>query len=389
MRRREQQQLIEMAVRALQVREIRWALLILVLVVVGVWLLAGRPAFWQPAPVPAPPSAEDSWPDVSPLGTPVSDPGSGQYLFCFWNVENLFDDRDDGRQTKADKPYDQWFAYDHAALRQKLENLCTVLLPLNEGKGPDILAVAEIESARAVELLRRALNQRLKDSNLHYRHLVFVDTSGGRNIAPAVLTRLPVHPSTARLLDKKLRILEVRVEAAGQPLTLLASHWTSRLSDRTGERRAVYADQLYRRVQQLSRSDPQIDLLVCGDFNDNPDDPSVVDHLRATADRDAVIPNRTDPLLFNVFAKLGQQGQGSHYYSGRPYLFDQICVSAGMLDARGWSCDPTTATIVKQMATRQGRPDRFGNENDKRPLSARGASDHFPVTLQLQVVDMP
>jgi hypothetical protein len=23
--------------------------------------------------------------------------GPGQYVFCFWNVENLFDDRDDGR----------------------------------------------------------------------------------------------------------------------------------------------------------------------------------------------------------------------------------------------------------------------------------------------------
>src|SRR5271156_1778147 len=99
-------------------------------------------------------------------------PGTGDgYLFCFWNVENLFDDRDNGH-TGADREYDRWFARDPAALQLKLDHLSAALIGLNGGRGPDILAVAEVESLRAAELLRDALNRRLADESLHYQHLL-------------------------------------------------------------------------------------------------------------------------------------------------------------------------------------------------------------------------
>jgi hypothetical protein len=33
----------------------------------------------------------------------------------------------------------------------------------------------------------------------------------------------------------------------------------------------------------------------------------------------------------------------------------------------------------------RGRPDRFGGPSDRRPWKNRGASDHFPVTVELRV----
>jgi endonuclease/exonuclease/phosphatase family metal-dependent hydrolase len=308
----------------------------------------------------------------------------GEYLFCFWNVENLFDDRDDGRTAKGDAEYDRYFANNPEALKQKLSNLCDVILGLNGGRGPDILAVAEIESERAAELLRQALNARLSDPALHYGNLVYEHSSGGRNIAPAILTRLGVEADRTRLLERNLRILEAHLTAAGKPLVVLASHWTSRISDKTGKRRAVYADKLYGRYRQMQTANPAVDLLICGDFNDNPDDPSVLEHLHASGDLEAVRAG-DGRLLFNLFAGPWQQGAASHYYGTKPYLFDQVVVSPGMLDDEGWSVDVSSAKVIPEMATRQGRPNRFGGENDKRPLSARGASDHFPVTVRLRV----
>jgi hypothetical protein len=38
--------------------------------------------------------------------------GAGNYLFCFWNVENLFDDQDDDRKSRGDTEFDNWFARD-------------------------------------------------------------------------------------------------------------------------------------------------------------------------------------------------------------------------------------------------------------------------------------
>src|SRR5262249_54001966 len=153
----------------------------------------------------SPPSAE---------GVPA---GEKSYLFCFWNVENFFDDKVDGWRH-PDKEYDEWFARDKKALDQKLENLCKVLLSLNDGKGPDILAVAEAESERAAELLREALNKRLRDRDLHYPQVVMKNPRGARHIATAIITRLKVQRDKTRLLGTRQRMLEAHLEANGHEL---------------------------------------------------------------------------------------------------------------------------------------------------------------------------
>jgi endonuclease/exonuclease/phosphatase family metal-dependent hydrolase len=320
--------------------------------------------------------------------TPGSGGGPGTYLLCSWNVENFFDDRPDGWNKEPDRSFDRWFANNPEVLRAKLDRLCQVLLSddLSGGRGPDILAVAEVESYRAAELLRDALNARLRDPALHYPTVVYKDPAGGRNIACAVITRLRVDEGRTRLLGKRQRILEVHVEAAGQDLVVVASHWSSRLRDK-GKGRAHYADQIYGRFRAMYRQNPKVDFLVCGDFNDNPDDPSVVDHLHAIDNLEKVRRGGPEPYLYNLFAPLWARGEGTLYFGKRPQLFDQVCVSPGLLDGEGWTCDVKSARIVKQIALRNGRPDRFGGPSprDKRPLSKRGASDHFPVTVRLSV----
>jgi endonuclease/exonuclease/phosphatase family metal-dependent hydrolase len=318
---------------------------------------------------------------------PRTEFGPGNYLFCFWNVENLFDDQDDGRKTRGDHEPDSWFAHDKDALKAKLDHLCQVLLPLNDGKGPDILAVAELESERSAELLKEALNERLRRADKPewtYEHVLFKPVGAGRHIATAVLTRLPVEGNRTQLLEKRHRILEGHVKVAGQPLVIIASHWTSRLGEGKGvEGRAKYGDQIYGRFKGMYLANPRIDLLVCGDFNDNPDDTSVTNHLHATGDLEAVRAGG-EPRLFDLFAGLYAKGEMSLFYR-KKCLFDQVCVSPGMLDQEGWSCNVASARVVKAMADQRGHPNRFGNEKDRRPLSRRGASDHFPVTVQLSV----
>src|SRR5262249_14166603 len=97
---------------------------------------------------------------------------SDEYLFCFWNLENCFDDNLDQRHNPPDKEYDAWFAGNPAVWQQKMENLSSVLASLNGGKGPDILAMAELESVRAAELLQEALNKKLAKPELQYKNLL-------------------------------------------------------------------------------------------------------------------------------------------------------------------------------------------------------------------------
>jgi len=358
-----------------------------VLIILAV-LLVAVVAQWQRGGGPAEPVAPDiAWPEeesVNRPAAPASDPGPGKYLFCFWNVENLFDDVEDGRTGQGDPEYDRYFATDKAALEQKLRNLSSVLIRMNNGKGPDIVALAEIESRRAVELLQEALNRRLEDQRLHYTELLFKAPTGGRHIAPAILTRLPVERDRTQILGNRQRILEGRVKVAGRPLVVIASHWSSRISDKTGATRAKYGDVIYGRFRQIATANPQVDLLVCGDFNDNPDDTSVLAHLHATGDEAAVGQSRP-PLLYNPFARLYEKGGATLIFNGRKYIFDQICLSPGLLDEQGWGYVSGSARITEELADSRWRPLRFGGANDRRPLEARGASDHFPVSVELRV----
>jgi endonuclease/exonuclease/phosphatase family metal-dependent hydrolase len=311
----------------------------------------------------------------------------GEFLFCFWNLENFFDDRDDGHKTEPDRTFDEWFANDPTALQEKLDHLSTALLALNGGNGPDILAVAEAESERAVELLRDRLNKGIKDEALHYKHILIKDPKGGRSIMTALLTRTDVIAGETHLLGRRQRILEGHLKAGGQELVVIASHWTSRVSDKEGEGRDKYADIIYGRYKGMYRANPKVAFLVCGDFNDPPDEDSVVKHLHAIGDRKKVLESdRSDPLLFNLFADRTSGKEGSHYYDGKWLQFDQICVSPAMLEGGGWTCDPTTAHTVTEHTTwtkgrTEGRPKPFGN---KRYKGERGTSDHLPVTAKLR-----
>src|SRR4051794_26684083 len=65
--------------------------------------------------------------------------GGGQVFFCLWNVENFFDDVDDGRKGPGDKEYDPWLANHPEMLKLKLDKLTEALLKMNDGKGPDII----------------------------------------------------------------------------------------------------------------------------------------------------------------------------------------------------------------------------------------------------------
>ena len=319
-------------------------------------------------------------PSLPTKSTPTS---QTEFVFCHWNVENFFDDRNDGRTGSGDKEYDTLFADHPELLKLKLAKLTEAILKMNAGKGPDILALVEVETVRAAELLQKSLNDKLADKSLHYEHVLMKEISGGRHLAPAILTRLPVVKDRTRTLDRNHRILVGHVVVNHHELIVIASHWTSRLQESGKKRRADYADKIYGAANAMHRSNPDVDLIISGDFNDDPDDDSVVKHLHSTADVSAV--RAGGPLkLLNLSAAKDAKAFGTHYYK-QWHIFDQILVSPGLLDDKGWSCDPHSVQVfneLHQAKDRKKRPWRFGGAHEK---GERGYSDHFPVLVKLRV----
>lgn len=309
--------------------------------------------------------------------------GPGEYLFCTWNVENLFDDVDDKRNS-TDEPYDNWMAGHPEDLQLKLKHLSEALLKMNGGKGPDILCAVEVESKRAAQLLADALNQALPEGAAKYQTVVMEEISAGRHIGPALIARLPLSAKGKPRVFSPQRVLRVSLEANGAELVVFATHWTSRMSDAKGDKRAKYADLVYGRANEVYHSDSKADIIVCGDFNDTPEDAAVRNNLRAGSDLNTV-RDAMELRFLDLMAGKDPKKFSTHYYKSDALIYDHICISPGLLDDRGWSCDVNSIQTITEGLIRPGasrrQPWRFGNEKDK---MARGYSDHFPVVVKLK-----
>ncbi len=139
----------------------------------------------------------------------------------------------------------------------------------------------------------------------------------------------------------------------------------------------------------MTALEPAADILIAGDFNDEPGDPSVVKHLHAVADRHRVLDasrNGAPLLLLDLTAALDpRRGEGTYYYNGRWEVLDHVVASPGLLDDSGWSIRPETLRIENARSLRYGRagrPWRFGGPTATTP---RGVSDHFAVSVRLRV----
>lgn len=331
------------------------------------------------------------WIRTNPPAWPASsapNSGPGTIVLCVWNLENLFDDRDD-RRRQPDEEFDSWFVADPGARRMKYERIAEALIHLNAGRGPDILAANEVESVRALELLRESLNARLPVDVARYEHAAMVELDAGRHIAPGVISRYPV--GGAKLLGRQQRILQTGVTVNGHELEVIASHWTSQASDRGDDEsrgRSSYARTIHAAYSSAVRRNAAVDFLVCGDFNDAPEARSVAHHLNVTGDAALMTPDAVPPRLFGVLNEKSPNQYGTYYYD-RPLIYDQVALSPGLLDGVGWSYVPDSVRVPTEGLMRAGstgrRPWRFGSRDDD--TRGRGFSDHFPVLVTLRVAD--
>ena len=92
---------------------------------------------------------------------------SGFYV-ANWNVENLFDTKDDPLKN------DEWFTpeseinWNNEKLDIKLKNLARVINGMNSKNGPDILGLQEIENIEMIQQLVKHLNPKNNYKIVHF-----------------------------------------------------------------------------------------------------------------------------------------------------------------------------------------------------------------------------
>ena len=305
----------------------------------------------------------------------------------FWNVENLFDLKDDKHTNDNEYILGGRKGVTEEIYQQKLANLAEVVNALDAG----VLGLCEIENRFVLEELNRAAE--IRDYTIvHY------DSPDRRGIDVAllvdpeemlVLESLPVNvmlPTGNPTRD----ILYVKGTRDGIALHLFVNHWPSKYggAERSIPLRAAAAGTLRERVEKIKMEDPLAEIVIMGDLNDEPIDPSVKIHLGAHMDKDSV---GTAPyILWNTMGPWHRNSAGSTYkYAGKDMVYDHLIVSPGLLDKRGLVLINGSVGVFDGEKYRQhggkydGYPFRFWAGN--RLLG--GYSDHMPVYLSVEKAD--
>ncbi|MGE3167072.1 MAG: endonuclease/exonuclease/phosphatase family protein [Planctomycetota bacterium] len=328
---------------------------------------------------------------TTPDGTVWSQTTTTEIKFGFWNVENLFDADDDPNNPGDDEflPATEW---DAARYGRKLEHLAEVVAGLDA----HVLGFAEVENRRVLEDLVR--QEPLRKLEYQIAHL---DSPDKRGIDVALIYRAPLQPLAAEFvelhripIDPPTRgVLEVRLSANGHPLHVLVNHWPSRRggSDSTEPLRFEAARACQAIVKRIVDATPgrDADVLLIGDFNDDPYDPSIAQHLNAVRSRNAVLNREQEGRyrLFNASWKFfGQPDVGTLYYNQEWTwnIFDQCIMSRGLLRADGFEYvdDSLSVYALAKLRDQYGRPLRFRKSGK---AWNEGYSDHLAIHGKLRV----
>ena len=315
--------------------------------------------------------------------------GCAQQKSCkivFYNVENLFDTVDD--PLTQDDEYTpggarQWDAGRYA---QKLANLERVLAEIAEidHDYPAVIGLAEVENRGVVEELAAA--PRLAPAD--YR-IVHFDSPDERGIDVALLYRpdrfvlegcRPVRAEVPQLPHLRTRdLLTVWGTLDREPFFLVVSHWPSRLGGQQASefKRMAVGAQIRALTDSVARCAPDTRIVIMGDFNDDPTDPSVAESLGACMSLEEL----QEGDLFNPFAAIFRAGSGTLAYNGAWNLFDNIVVSANLATEKRCSANIFRPDyLLEAEGAYRGTPLR--TFVGKRYMG--GFSDHLPVYIRIE-----
>jgi endonuclease/exonuclease/phosphatase family metal-dependent hydrolase len=307
--------------------------------------------------------------------------GSG-LLVISYNVENLFDDTTSGEEY-AEYRGQRWAGQLYPA---KLAAVARAIRSCSP-RGPDLIALQEVESVKALTDLRDRHLQ-----GLGYRQLVFVPQPGALTgvgfLSRVEVTRVRAH-SVGSFAGEPLRyLIELELEYRGRSLIVLNNHWKSKTEgvEATAGARRQAARVLARRLAELLSADPGTDLLALGDFNENLEELEVGERLRAVGRPQEAGLLAEGVRLYDPWLELPASDRGSAAYQGRWQTPDHILLAPGLFDARGFSYRPGDFRVMRRpflVRGPQGFPWRF--QTGSSSAGERGVSDHLPLCLDLKL----
>ncbi len=313
-----------------------------------------------------------------------------QYTVAFYNVENLFDTTYVApilQQANSIFGLNDWNANRYKKKLLKISEAISTIGFNQTGKLPSLIGLAEVANKNVLEdLITQPKLLKTPYDFIHYNS----PDERGMDVALLYDTRIftPTHHEAIAVLlknendqpDGTRDILYVAGILAGTPVHIYVNHWPSRRdgAEATAPKRMEAANQLMQHIHRVDPSGSRMDaslptaqsnhIIILGDFNDDPNDVSIVKGL---------LPHG----FINVTAPLKNNYRGSLNHHFKWNLFDQILISTSLQNDIPGTLYFHMANIFDDILLREQKG-KYRGQPARTFIGRRyngGYSDHFPV----------
>lgn len=305
------------------------------------------------------------------------------FTVASYNVENLFDLKEDRSDYYEYKPYNK-SKWNQKTFNIKLNNLIKVINDIDA----DIMALQEIENKKLIDLLIKKLPNYKYSSFSKYKN---------SSVGVGFLSKIKIISNSdinVRFSNKLFRpILETTFEQDRIEFKIFNNHWPSK---RVAESyRVKYAKTLFDRLKKLPRD---YDYILLGDFNSNYNEFETIykeyklnntsgitginQVLNTTVDKKFVtyddILQRDKRVHYNLWLELKYNERFSNKYRGKNTTPDNIILSSALFDNKKISYILNSfKTFKPTYLYKSGKIFRWKIKNGVHLL--QGYSDHLPI----------
>jgi endonuclease/exonuclease/phosphatase family metal-dependent hydrolase len=309
----------------------------------------------------------------------------------FYNLENFFDIYDDPNTKDEEYTPEGAKAWDSYKYNIKVNNMAYAVSNMKAKKFdflPAVIGVCEVENKQCLhDLVSHELLEKENYGIVHY------DSPYRRGVDCALLYK----KDDFELLSSKAYTLENPLDTGfrsrdqllvtgllnGDKVSFIVNHWPSRWGgqEKSSPLREMAADLTRKIVDELLTKDPKAKIVVMGDLNDDPNNKSVVENLRAKGNLRTL--KKGD--LYNTSFKTFSKGNGTLAYRGKWNLFDQIIVSQGFLVSNnGYKFNSFKIVNKDFLFNKEGKYKGYPHRTHGGGVFQKGYSDHLPVYIYLK-----
>ncbi len=316
----------------------------------------------------------------------------GDVRMVTYNVENLFDIKDDSLKDDSEfLPYGMK-NWNYEKYTNKIRQLYKVIANIGGDNMPDILCLTEIENRYVLQ----DLIERSPLNDFDYG-IIHEESPDPRGIDVGFLYRkttfIPLRHDIIRIkfpMDSTSKTRDIlMVEGLlnnFDTIHIFVCHFPSRRGGEVASepRRSFVASQVRIRVDSLLDINPNANIIITGDFNDEPTNNSIYDTLNAKGNLDS----KNNRELYNFMYDMKvNKGLGTYKFQGYWNMLDHYIVSRSLLTGKNkLLTPPDAAEIFKPSWLEQADDEAPGTKPFRTyagPNYYGGYSDHFPVFLDI------